>query len=99
MTKEEIEDYLYFFWAPLLKTNAVSAADIEDFQKMIILTFSQATVYVEATGYNAGSSSREYPEEITNEISAFADKIFANVPSRTLDDSYWLKISHKCAYS
>lgn len=93
MTKSEIEDYLYFFWAPLLEANAVSDADMDSFQKMIILSFSQASVYIEAPAYKVASSSREYSDDIINEINDFADKIFTNIPSRTTDDSYWLNIT------
>ena len=39
MTKEEIEDYLYFFWAPLLQAGEVSDDDMEEFQKRIILAY------------------------------------------------------------
>ncbi|MEP6682780.1 MAG: hypothetical protein ABJA35_05945, partial [Parafilimonas sp.] len=93
MTKEEIEDYLYFFLAPLLKANTVGDADMDSFQQMIILTLSQASVYIEAPGYTANTSSREFSNEIINEISDLSDKIFANIPDRTTDDSYWLKIT------
>src|SRR6266542_7075131 len=93
MTKAEIEDYLYFFWATLLKANAVADTDIDSFQQMIILTLSQASVYIEAPGYAANTSSREYADDIINEINTLSDKIVANIPGRTADDSFWLKIT------
>jgi len=93
MTKEEIKDYLYFFWAPLLKANAVSDADINGFQKMITLTLSQAAVYIEAPAYKAGSSNRDFSDDIITDINEFSNKIFSNIPLRTTEDSYWLKIT------
>jgi hypothetical protein len=93
MTKDQIEDYLYFFWAPLLKVNAPADADKDSLQQMIILTLSQATIYIEAPGYVAGTSSREYADEIVKKINEFADKIVANIPGRATDDSFWLKIT------
>ncbi len=93
MTKDQIEDYLYFFWAPLLKANAVADADMDSFQQKIILTLSQASVYIEAPNYTAGTSSRDYADNIVNEINALSDKIVANMAGRTTDDSYWLKIT------
>lgn len=93
MTKGQIEDYLYFFWAPLLKVNAPADADKDSFQQMIILTLSQASVYIEAAAYTAGASSREYADEIVKEIDELADKIVANLPGRPTDDAFWLKIT------
>lgn len=93
MTRDNIEDYLYFFWAPLLKANAVNADEVDLFQKMIILTLSQSSVYIEAPDYKAGNSSREYTDDIKNEVSTFADKIFAEIPGRSASDNYWLKIT------
>lgn len=92
MTKDQIEDYLYFFWAPLLKANAIADADKDSFEQMIILTLSQTSVYIEAPDYVAGASSRDYSAEILTETDQFADKIVAAIPSRTTDDSFWLKI-------
>ncbi len=93
MTRDNIEDYLYFFWAPLLKANAVGIAEIDDFQKMIILTMSQASAYIEAPAYISLNSSREYPDEIKKEVSDFTDKIVAEIPARSGEDFYWLKIT------
>lgn len=93
MTRDDIEDYLYFFWAPLLKANAVGVSEIDDFQKMIILTMSQASVYIEAPAYISLNSSREYPDKIKNEVSDFTDKIVAEMPARSGEDFYWLKIT------
>ncbi|WP_426672052.1 hypothetical protein ACPPVU_12535 [Mucilaginibacter sp. McL0603] len=93
MTNDEIKDYLYFFWAPLLKADAVSEAAIDEFQKMIILTLSQAVVYIEAPAYKAGTSTRDFSDNIITDINEFSDKIFNNIPLRTTDDSYWLKIT------
>ena len=92
MTRDNIEDYLYFFWAPLLKEGAVAVEEIDDFEKMIILTLSQGSVYIEAPNYKAGSS-REFADDIKNEITGLTNKIVAGMPARTLDDSYWLKIT------
>ncbi|HEX5025709.1 MAG TPA: hypothetical protein VFV68_10570, partial [Agriterribacter sp.] len=93
MTRDSIEDYLYFFWAPLLKEGTLNPDDIDAFQEMIILTLSQAAVYIEAPEYIAGVSSREFPDEIKNEITAFGDKIFSNIPARGTDNALWLKIT------
>ena len=92
MIRDNIEDYLYFFWAPLLKAEAVSAEQMDAFQQMIILTLGQASVYIEAPAYKPGSS-REFSEEIKKSITEFTDKIVANIPARSPDDSYWLKIT------
>jgi len=93
MTKDQIIDYLYFFWAPLLKANAINENERNDFQKIIILTLSQASVHIEAPGYIAGTSSRDFTEEITHEIDKLADRIVATIPVRTAEDSYWLQIT------
>ncbi|NCD72506.1 hypothetical protein [Mucilaginibacter agri] len=92
MTKDQIEDYLYFFWAPLLKANSIADVDRDSFERLVILTLSQVSVYIEAPDYVSGASSRDYSADIVTEIDQFADKIVANIPDRTTDDSFWLKI-------
>lgn len=98
MTKNEIEDYLYFFWAPLQKANAIADVDVDSFQQMIILTLSQASVYIEAPGYAAGTSRRDYEDDIIHEINELTDKIVANIPLRTTDDSYWMKVTQQISF-
>ncbi len=87
---DEIIDYLYFFWAPLLEAHAIRENEMDDLQKMIILTMSQPTRHVEAPAYTLGTSSREYPTDIINGINDLAGKISANIHA---NDSYWLKIT------
>lgn len=99
MTKDQIADYLYFFWAPLLKAKAINEDELNDFQKMIILTLSQASVYVEAPGYIAGASSRDFAEDIIRETDELADKIAANIPVRTTEDSYWLQVTPQAYFA
>ncbi|MFT3701338.1 MAG: hypothetical protein QM802_03170 [Agriterribacter sp.] len=91
MTRDSIEDYLYFFWAPLLEAGVLSPDQVDDFQKMIILTLSQSSVYIEAPDYKPGST-RNYSDDIKNDITQFSDKIFANIAGRSPEDNYWLAI-------
>jgi hypothetical protein len=46
---------------------------------MIILTLSQASVYIEAPDFVAGTSSREYQDDIVDEINTLSDKIVAKL--------------------
>ena len=60
---------------------------------MVILTMSQSSVYIEAPAYAPGVSSREYTDDIKNEISGLTNKILATIPERTTDQTFWLNLS------
>jgi hypothetical protein len=91
MTRDNIEDYLYFFWAPLLKAEAIAPDEIDLFQKMVILTLSQASVYIEAPTYKAGSSSRDF-SGVDMQVNNFID--LENL--RILRTSRLYKIADSC---